>query len=172
MLTAGIVRGGQDARGNRESLKGLERFSVTVRGLPGLEDDTDAEVLSRTRIKTISELRLRQLGVTVNDDRPVNGPYLVIHAYVMPVFSGRQEQVVAYSMIVFCTVRQPVVPQLGDDPVALLADTWTSSYSTFVRATKDAPDEALQRRIEEAVDEFCNSYLAENPRKGPIDPGR
>jgi hypothetical protein len=114
------------------------------------------QYLSENTLKTEIELRLRQAGITVADDRALTPRlYLNVNAIIT---SDDNYIVYAISIDFDRFLRLPDQPP--GSPQLTSATVW-SKGSVGITPKRDA--RLIKDYVQELVSEFLNDYLAENP---------
>lgn len=140
----------------RESLVGLKGVGILVAPLtPGVEKYG----LTMQRLQTDAELRLRRNGIKILSDEDLaqepGGPILIVN-----VLSKIYEETGLAAVYVKVELKQNVL--LKRDPtVVRFCDTWREEGVMLV-LLKDFKN--IREEVKDAVDMFCNDYLAANPK--------
>ena len=145
-----------------DTLKSIGHVSVHVFLVPEIEEFG----LQRLSMQTAVELRLRSLGIIVDEIgmyRAVSVKSTESYGYLDIVVGGiKQNDGIIFNIIV--ALKQYVVTA-NTPNLALLGTTWiTSSFGKINDSNK------LKTHLIDKVDEFANAYLANHPKETkPID---
>ena len=151
-----------------ETLQGVKGIAVVIEILT---PDAKAVGLSRERLRTLVELKLRMAGVKVITIRKKNlaealVPSLYLNLNVVETRSNR-----AYAYVFGATLNfNQLVVLLRDRDIICTATTWDKQQGGVrVGTGNGSPATDLTNFAEEiveiVVDEFLNDYLAANPPK-------
>ena len=157
-----------------ETLRGHKAMGVEV---GELNDHAKALGLTKARLQTMVELRLRQAGITVAAG---SWPHLFVHMFAVPVASGGT--LVGYACNIRVVFIQPVLyvtdPSAADFSVVLYEElleetplavasgaTWDTG-SLAIGALSSYPEHAEQA-LGKLLDTFINDWLRANPRVSP-----
>jgi len=143
----------------RGSLRGLKGVGVVVESL---QSEVERDGLTRSHIRTDSELALRQAGIRVlSEDESLNepgSPYLYVNLTTV-----KSEVLYAFTSYLYSlqiSLRQNVT--LTREPnTKVSAMTWQTSVLGSVNA---ADLENLRKTIRDSLNQFINDYLAANPK--------
>lgn len=139
-------------------LKGIKWLRVSIESL-GVEATKIG--LTRERLKTITELRLRREGIIIKTEKDIsvidesrgNIPIVVPILYVNANVGDR-----AYSIDL--EIQEAV--RLERDPsIICLATTWV----TGIMGTHGKKQELIITALSELLDDFLNDYYKANPKK-------
>ena len=147
-----------------ESLHGLRGVQVLVEDL---KPDARVAGLSKSKLQTQVELRLRRAGVPVLSEeesfKDARSPYLYIN-----VATIADSNFSTYGYIVVLQLNQTVsllIDAQGKNiEVRAVATTWTAQgrYGSLRRSQLEA---TVRRALDQMVDKFANDYLASNPKR-------
>jgi len=131
----------------RNALMGINAVKVVIEDL---SSDAVHLGLSRDRLRTLTELRLRQSGISMSPDAL---PYVYVRVNLLKTKGG-------YAAHVNVRVNAPV--QLVHSSKMALATIWSEG------SIHKGPASSCKQQVEDAVGEeldlFANDYLAANPR--------
>jgi hypothetical protein len=136
--------GGQGA-----SLKGIKAVAVVVEKMRA---DAERDGLTRNQLQTDVEQRLRQAGITVDNQAP---GFLAIFVNTLKVESG------FYVYAIRVQFKQTVRIE-RNSKIAVLASTWEAPSVVGTVGTRALRD--VRGSVRDRVDEFINAYLEQNPR--------
>ena len=139
-------------------LSGINSIAVQIHIV---EKSNQASSLETT-IKTDVELKLRMASIKVNDYKKLNfdsDAMLYVGILALEIF---QEEIsgICYHVIVRLFERV-TIPRLINTSVG--GYTWISKGSVAVSPLKDY-SEYVRKDVKDAVDEFINAYLKDNPK--------
>jgi hypothetical protein len=158
IITFGFVSSGPAQRISHtiESLRGIEGVMVAVEDL---KPDIAGDGLSKEKIQTDVELKLRFAGITVLDENAWlnerGQPYLYVN-----INSNKNTGTGMYSFNISVVLRQNVIVARNPD-VLISADTWHADHVGYVNVKNAA---GLRESIKDVVDIFINDYLAVNTK--------
>ncbi len=132
-----------------ESLRGLRAISVVIEDLG---PDEESLGLTKSRLQTQVELRLRRSGITVLEDAI---PFLYININVKKVPTG------LYAVATEVSLKQQVY-LVRDSSIEITGVTWNVASVGTVGENRLA--RSILDHVGKYVDEFANDYLAANPR--------
>ncbi len=132
-----------------ESLRGLRAISVVIEDLG---PDEESLGLTKSRLQTRVELRLRRSGITVLEDAI---PFLYININVKKVPTG------LYAVATEVSLKQQVY-LVRDSSIEISGVTWNVASVGTVGENRLA--RSILDHVGKYVDEFANDYLAANPR--------
>ncbi len=139
-----------DTPGQRATLKGIKAVAVAV-------EDTNATAerdgLTRNRLQSDVEQRLRQAGITVDNDAP---GILAVYVNTLKIESG------FYVYAIRVQFRQRVRME-RNLTIAALASTWEAPSVVGTVGTRVLRD--VRGSVRVRVDEFINAYLEQNPKQ-------
>ena len=142
---------------DRDTLKGLMSFFVLVE-TPNVNAQSTG--LTKERLQTDVELRLRKAGLPIRDSAP---QYLYVNIAVLPLenYSGKRNGNYLYTVNVdFC---QSAILSRDKSIMAFGATTWkVGGRYGYVPAGIDVK-KVVREAVGDGVDEFINDYLTENP---------
>jgi hypothetical protein len=131
------------------TLKGITAFHVSIERLnPDAEDGG----LTRDQIRTDVELRLRKAGIMVSGSA-AESLYINVNLIKSP------QGLYTYSILVM--VRQST-RLLRNPAIMSFATTWWRGSDGLVGSTNLRK---VRDILADLVDEFCNTYLEQNPKK-------
>lgn len=146
------------ARVKRAPLKGLKGVGVTVEDLPAEVEEIG---LTRTKLETDVELRLRKAGIRVLDETerlpPPGSPYLYVNVNVHRI--GKETGYWPFSIYVALSERV----RLERNP-EIVVDAATWSTGCIAAGPTDSLPRGVRDYVGDMVDIFCNDYLAANPK--------
>jgi hypothetical protein len=164
-LVAALITAGVETRAIGDD----EDSRATLRGLPGVGvfvtiGNTSPEVakfgLTETRVRTETELHLRRAGIKIltheQAEKVPGKPHLAVDVNAIKTEAG------LYAFDLDVQLRQDVALQRRPT-IKLTAPTWSVSGVATVGESR------LRGFVNEAVgdlvDQFCNAYLAMNPKE-------
>jgi hypothetical protein len=135
-----------------ESLKGISAIQVIVQPL---DPEAERDGLTQDQLQAGVEVRLRKAGIRVLSTREPRTPCLSLNVNTLKDRSG------LYTFSIHLEFMRGV-PLDRHHSVVTLAPTWSVGDI-------DTVDERLLResersRVDDAVDQFINAYLEQNPR--------
>lgn len=133
----------------RSTLKGLKHFNVVIEDL---EPAAEQAGLSRDRLKTDVELRLRRARLPVAEGH--QDAFLYVHISVERTATNGLAYCVRVSLAENAVLAR-------DKAIFTLAETWKRA-GIGVTPSSDFVSEARQA-VGDQVDDFINDYLAANP---------
>lgn len=143
----------------RGSLRGLNGVGVVVESL---QSDVERDGLTRSLIRTDTELALRQAGIRVlSEEESLNepgSPYLYVN--LSTVKSAVLYAFTSYLYSLQISLRQDVT-LTRDTNTKVSAMTWHTSVLGSVDATKL---ENIRKTLRDSLNKFINDYLAANPK--------
>lgn len=138
-----------DTPGQRATLKGIKAVAVVV-------EDTHATAerdgLTRKQLQTDVEQRLRQAGITVDNEAP---GVLAVYVNTLKIESG------FYAYAIRVQFRQRVRME-RNLTIAALASTWEASSVVGTVGTRALRD--VRGSVRDRVDQFIKAYLEQNPK--------
>jgi len=171
------------------TLSGLEEiYAKTVLAINGEKQKDKFDVLTEVELQTQVELALRKVGIKVveppleiDSDIPslmvlvqvIKDPYSEYAYGLLSAISSlsntdisevNRESVYAFTV---STALYQKVKLLRNPEIATTAQTWPSgwfSYRGLILARKDTLAQSIKNQITFQMNEFCNDYLAANPR--------
>ncbi len=132
-----------------ESLRGLRAISVVIEDLG---PDEESLGLTKSRLQTRVELRLRRSGITVLEDAI---PFLYVNINVKKTSTG------LYAVATEVSLKQQVY-LVRDSSIEITGVTWNVASVGTVGENRLA--RSILDHVGKYVDEFANDYLAANPR--------
>jgi len=144
-----------------DKLKGLGSVVVMVQ----LEDECKKIGLTESRCRTDIELRLRQAGIPVrqaDNGKNTNPSVGILYCYITVVALRRSDDSLSgYAFRIDQDLYQNA-KLVWNPSIHLGASTWERSALKAgpVRGTKGS----IRETIRDMADEFCNAYLAANPK--------
>lgn len=146
-ITCVAAAGQESARSERDTLKGVKEFSVTISSLP---EKAKALRITEERIRTIAELELRKAKIRIKKDAQAE-----LAIGVNPVFSDKGDFMVFAVQISFI---QPVTLTINGK--SAIATTWQrGAIGTSGRGTAER---IIEDSVRQNLEEFINDYLASN----------
>ncbi len=145
-----------DVNLGRETLRDIKCFSVSVERL---DDDEIRDGISKSQLQTDIELRLRKEGITVVDHDDTTyfyAPYLYLNCRLI------KTENCGYVYNILLQLKQWVELSYGTQRSFCCATTWGIGKIAIV-STEEMPRH-IRDNVADAVDEFINDYLAENPK--------
>lgn len=138
--------------GDKEALRGVDSIGVDIH----LQDGTGE--LQLDQFKTIVELELRKIGVTVTDDC-MNRLIFSVH-----VLELERDHKLSGLRIFNCELAfaQPVIAFADSSPVFTLGYTWQNGF--LGTPGNQLLSSTIERHCKALTDRFLNDYLAANPR--------
>lgn len=127
-------------------LKGIDKIYV---GIEGISEDGNKIGLTRERLRTVGELKLRREGITILKEYKILYPNLYININVV----GKAFNVELSFLEGVSLVRDP--------SIKTLARTW-SRNSTGTHANDP---EVIVSALSKLLDIFLNDYYKDNPNK-------
>ncbi len=171
-----LALGGNDklawqTNNQREDLAGLKVICVEI---APIEPEVEKRGLRKRKIETQVELRLRQFGLRVipKKDLTQHSGFLSIEISTYPtkdiLKDTRHEglELGIYALRCDVLLVEPALLLRDKEKNVVPAITWSSTWIDLV--TEDNLAERTMRKINTAVDEFINNYLAANPKETPI----
>lgn len=166
-----MARMKEKERPRSESAQGLSDEQKSLRGLSGvnliveeIKPALEKYGLSRDRIRTETELRLRRAGITVFPRISVSQGgdfyYLYVNVQVMDagdgsyVFNVEVEFIQEGLLSRFASNKYPTLPQQ-------MVSTWSNSTLGIAGREKLS---SIKDAVTDLVDQFANDYLAANPK--------
>ena len=132
-----------------ESLRGLQAVSVVIEDLG---PDAESLGLTKSRLHSQVELRLRRSGITVLEDAI---PFLYININLKKVPTG------LYAVATEVSLKQQVY-LVRDSSIEITGVTW--KVGSVGTVGEDRFAKSILNHVTRYVDEFANDYLAANPR--------
>jgi hypothetical protein len=145
---------------DRKSLHGLQGIAVVVEDL---QPETERDGLTKSRIQTDVELKLRQAGIRVltteESFKTPGSPYLYVNLNTTKteVLYGA---FATYAFSLQVAVKQDVTLTRASD-LKVSAPTWETHTLGTVGANNL---QDVRRVLGDSIDRFSNDYLAENPK--------
>ncbi len=139
-----------DTPGQRATLKGIKAVAVAVEDTHA---DAERDGLTRNRLQSDVEQRLRQAGITVDNDAP---GILAVYVNTLKIESG------FYVYAIRVQFRQRVRME-RNLTIAALASTWEAPSVVGTVGTRVLRD--VRGSVRVRVDEFINAYLEQNPKQ-------
>jgi len=170
LISSAVVYGAVRAVSERGTLQGVKGFHVLIEDL---SSDAKAAGLSRERLKTLVELKLRMADVKVlpyDEEIPatVLRPTLYLRLYIQKV---SESYAFAYAVIATLEFKQLVVLHRNKD-IICFATTWEDRQGAVIVGTGNDSlvinhrlTNFAEKTVKELVDEFLNDYLAANPKE-------
>lgn len=140
------------------------RENASLRKLAGVRlvieylDEDAKTILSERQIQTDVELRLRRNGIRLLSEdewlKVPGSPYLYLQLNVL-----RSERTGVFSYYYKLELKQSVLLE-RDSQFEMLAATWQTTNGGYAGST--VATSAIRAAIGDAVDTFCNDFLAAN----------
>src|SRR5438552_16088659 len=151
-----------DGPDSRHTLAGLRGVYVAV---GDVDEDAEQKGLSKARLQTDVELKLRQAGIRVLTEEEVGRtpglPYLYVTVNTLhprePSLSGVYAFAVSVELVqTICLHRSPSMLTIGRT---------LNATGAFGTVGADNLGEYVRKRVSDGTDEFINAYLAANPKR-------
>jgi len=160
ILISGVVVCWASGEYERETLKDIKGFQFAVENLSS--DAKDAG-LSKERLQTLVELKLRMAGVKVLTQKErlatAGKPYLYLNVNVIETRKGH------YAVGVSLDFNQEVYLSRNTN-IKCVAATWqVDSINAGGNLTEEDLKNYVEKSIEKDLDIFLNDYLAANPKE-------
>ena len=136
-----------------ENLEGVREFYVLV------ERMKNEAPITMGRVKTVAELRLRQLGLPLENSKETPLPYLYINLQTMKhkLQNGNTTGYAAVIRLDFNTFGRLLHSSNTITTVSIWSDT------LLVLTDLDDAEQNIERSLIRLVDKFANDYMKRNP---------
>ena len=170
LISSVVVCWAASSKSERRTLQGIKGLGVLIEILP---PDAKTIGLSKERLKTLVELKLRMADVKVlpyDEEIPatVLSPYLYLNLNVKKI---SESYAFAYAVMATLKFDQLVVLHRNKD-IICFATTWDDRQGAVIVGTGNDSlvinrrlTNFAEKTVKELVDEFLNDYLAVNPKE-------
>ncbi len=138
-------------------LKGIDMLKI---GIEYLSDEAKNIGLTRGRLRTVTELRLRKEGITIFGKEHISTTYWEIPRYRNTPIILVNVSVVGNAFRVSLEIFEYVILR-RDESIECLAFTWNEN----MLGTHGNNVEYIVTALGELLDEFLNDYYKANPKK-------
>jgi hypothetical protein len=142
----------EDSVSARKALKGLTGVRVVVEYFD--PNDAEKDGLSKDKVQTDVELRLRTAGIKVlTEEKSLESPGIPLLRVKIINFKHNTYSLYSLSLIISLAQRDP--------QGSVIDNTWTTQYGGLVGATDISQ---VLDKIKDSVDIFINAWLSVNPK--------
>ena len=155
-----LIAGSASAQVRDDPLKGIVKVTVDVY----LSAANPPSLLDSTRLRTLTELKLRTAGLRVlsaAEDRQDTEANPAVELHVMLLKAENQRGVVGYVFSSRLSVREYQMARRNTAIVPI--ELWDNSYLN-IAASSETPAE-IERVVTLLLDDFMNAWLKANPRR-------
>jgi len=153
------------------TLHGLKGVKPTVLFRAGKSDVLKSDLptnlvisgLSESTLQTQVELELRKTGINIVEDK--EAPVLFVRVFIVKLVA---QDYYIYSVSMKLTEE---VELIRDRKIHTFSSTWPPSIGSLLYAPRVGADvtlgitQAIKNEVDNLIKEFCNDYLAANPKE-------